>query len=257
LAATAAGGEILFIEATRMPGRKNLILTGQLGDVMQESARAALSWLRSEAERLKIKLQVFDESDIHLHVPAGATPKEGPSAGIGLATALVSLFTGRPVKAGVAMTGEITLRGRVLPVGGIRDKVLAAQRAGIRIVVLPKRNAADLDDVPAPIRRRLRFVLVDHIDEVLQAVLEKKIPRKKEAGRTAKKAMKKAAKKVAVKKPSAKKVAVKKIAKKKPAARKVAVKKVAKQRAAGIKPVAKKKKPTVKKLARRSSRSAS
>ena len=140
------GGEILFIEATRMPGRKNLILTGQLGDVMQESARAALSWLRSEAERLKIKLQVFDESDIHLHVPAGATPKEGPSAGIGLATALVSLFTGRQVKAGVAMTGEITLRGRVLPVGGIRDKVLAAQRAGIRIVVLPKRNAADLDD---------------------------------------------------------------------------------------------------------------
>jgi PDZ domain-containing secreted protein len=239
-----------------------------LGDVMQESARAALSWLRSEAERLKIKLQVFDESDIHLHVPAGATPKEGPSAGIGLATALVSLFTGRPVKAGVAMTGEITLRGRVLPVGGIRDKVLAAQRAGIRIVVLPKHNAVDLDDVPAPIRRRLRFVLVDHIDEVLQVVLEKKILRKKETGRTAKKAKKKAtkrkptAKKVAVKKPAAKKVAVKKIAKKEPAVRTVAVKKVAKQRAAGIKPVAKKaaakkKKPTVKKLARRSTRSAS
>ncbi len=263
LAATAAGGEILFIEATKMPGSKNLILTGQLGDVMQESARAALSWLRSEAERLKIKLQVFDESDIHLHVPAGATPKEGPSAGIGLATALVSLFTGRQVKAGVAMTGEITLRGRVLPVGGIRDKVLAAQRAGIRIVVLPKRNAADLDDVPAPIRSRLRFVLVDHIDEVLQAVLYKKTPRKKEAGRTAKKAIKKAtkrkppAKKVAVKKPAAKKVAVKKIAKKKPAARKVTVKKVAKQWAAGIKPVAKKKKPTVKKLALRSNRSVS
>ena len=186
LAATAAGGEILFIEATRMPGRKQLILTGQLGDVMQESARAALSWLRASAGPLKIDLKIFDESDIHLHVPAGATPKEGPSAGIALISALVSLFTGRPVKNGVAMTGEITLRGRVLPVGGIRDKVLAVQRAGIRTVVLPKRNQADLEDVPGAIRRRLRFVLVEHIDEVLAVVLDaKRRPAKKQASQQA------------------------------------------------------------------------
>jgi len=174
LAATAAGGEILFIEATRMPGSKKLILTGQLGDVMQESARAALSWIRAQAELLKIDIDFFDESDIHLHVPAGATPKEGPSAGIALTAALVSLFTGYPVKSGIAMTGEITLRGRVLPVGGIRDKALAAQRAGIRTVVMPKRNESDLDEIPAAVRRRLHFVLVDHIDEVLRQVLDKK-----------------------------------------------------------------------------------
>jgi ATP-dependent Lon protease len=203
LAATAAGGEILFIEATRMPGRKQLILTGQLGDVMQESARAALSWLRAQAETLKIDVDIFDKSDIHLHVPAGATPKEGPSAGIALTTALVSLFTGRPVKSGVAMTGEITLRGRVLPVGGIRDKVLAAQRAGIRTVVMPKRNESDLDDVPAPIRRRLRFVLVDHIDEVLRTALDKKVWRK------AKK--KQAVRKAPTKKATAKKTARRKV----------------------------------------------
>ena len=202
LAATAAGGEILFIEAMRMPGRKQLILTGQLGDVMQESARAALSWLRAQAETMKIDIDLFDESDIHVHVPAGATPKEGPSAGIALTTALVSLFTGRAVKTGIAMTGEITLRGRVLPVGGIRDKVLAAQRAGIRTVVLPKRNAADLDDVPAPIRRRLRFVLVDHIDEVLDAALDKRGRRPKTK------------KNKAVRKPAAKKTAKKTVAKK-------------------------------------------
>ena len=174
LAATAAGGEILFIEATRMPGRKKLILTGQLGDVMQESARAALSWIRAQAESLKIDIDFFDESDIHLHVPAGATPKEGPSAGIALTAALVSLFTGYPVKSGIAMTGEITLRGRVLPVGGIRDKALAAQRAGIRTVVMPKRNESDLDEIPVAVRRRLQFVLVDHIDEVLHQVLDEK-----------------------------------------------------------------------------------
>lgn len=157
-----------------MPGSKKLILTGQLGDVMQESARAALSWIRAQAELLKIDIDFFDESDIHLHVPAGATPKEGPSAGIALTAALVSLFTGYPVKSGIAMTGEITLRGRVLPVGGIRDKALAAQRAGIRTVVMPKRNESDLDEIPAAVRRRLHFVLVDHIDEVLRQVLDKK-----------------------------------------------------------------------------------
>ena len=240
LAATAAGGEILFIEATRMPGRKNLMLTGQLGDVMQESARAALSWLRAEAENLKIAADVFDESDIHLHVPAGATPKEGPSAGIALATALVSLFTGRPVKTGIAMTGEITLRGRVLPVGGIRDKVLAAQRAGIRTVVLPKHNSADLDDVPAPIRRRLRFVLVDHIDEVLRAVLDKKARRKKSAKKII-------AKKADGKKPTAKKASAQKATKKSVAKKAVAKKLPAKKTA---KKTAKKKAATKKKPAR-------
>lgn len=177
LAATAAGGEILLIEATRMVGRKNLTLTGQLGEVMKESAHAALSYLRSQADTLKISAKLIDESDVHLHVPAGATPKEGPSAGIALTAVLVSLFTNRVIDAQVAMTGEITLRGRVLPVGGIRDKVLAAQRAGIRTVVLPKQNGVDLDEVPATIRQRLNFVLVDHMDEVLRAVLGPKAKR--------------------------------------------------------------------------------
>ncbi len=190
LAATAAGGEILLIEATRMPGRKDLQLTGQLGDVMKESARAALSYLRSQADALKIPAKLIDESDIHLHVPAGATPKEGPSAGIALTTVLVSLFTGRVVDARVAMTGEITLRGRVLPVGGIRDKVLAAQRAGVRTVVLPRQNEVDLEEVPAAIRKSLRFVLVDHIDEVLRAVLG---PKAKRGASAAKKPARKSA----------------------------------------------------------------
>ncbi len=190
LAATAAGGEILLIEATRMPGRKDLQLTGQLGDVMKESARAALSYLRSQADALKIPAKLIDESDIHLHVPAGATPKEGPSAGIALTTVLVSLFTGRVVDARVAMTGEITLRGRVLPVGGIRDKVLAAQRAGVRTVVLPRQNEIDLEEVPAAIRKNLRFVLVDHIDEVLRAVLG---PKAKRGASAAKKPARKSA----------------------------------------------------------------
>ncbi|MFA6110433.1 MAG: endopeptidase La [Candidatus Latescibacterota bacterium] len=171
LAATAAGGEILFVEATRMPGKKNLLLTGQLGEVMQESARAALSYLRSQARRLGVAPSVFDESDIHLHVPAGATPKEGPSAGIALTTALVSLFTGRPVKSDLAMTGEITLRGRVLPVGGIRDKVLGAQRAGITTVILPRKNERDLEEVPEAIRKQMHFELVDQIDQVLDLAL--------------------------------------------------------------------------------------
>ncbi len=171
LAATAAGGEILFVEATRMPGSKVLLLTGQLGEVMQESARAALSYVRSQARQLGLAPSVFDESDIHLHVPAGATPKEGPSAGIALATALVSLFTGRAVRADLAMTGEITLRGRVLPVGGIRDKVLGAQRAGIHTVVLPRRNERDLEDVPEAVRRQMHFELVDHVEQVLALAL--------------------------------------------------------------------------------------
>ena len=153
------------------------MLTGQLGDVMKESAHAALSYLRSQADALNISAKLIDESDVHLHVPAGATPKEGPSAGIALTAVLVSLFTNRVIDAQVALTGEITLRGRVLPVGGIRDKVLAAQRAGIRTVVLPKQNGVDLEEVPATIRQRLNFVLVEHMDEVLSAVLGPKAKR--------------------------------------------------------------------------------
>ena len=233
LAATAAGGEILFIEATRMPGRKNLILTGQLGEVMQESARAALSYLRSQAEVLKIDPAVFDESDIHLHVPAGATPKEGPSAGIALAAALISLFTGRVVDSQIAMTGELTLRGRVLPVGGIRDKILAAHQAGIRTVVLPKKNKVDLEDVPATIRRRLRFVLVDHIEEVFKAVLGAKARRQTKTQR-AKTKKSPAQKAVAVKKKAAAKT------KKSPAQKAVAVKKKVASRAAKKRPLGKK-----------------
>ena len=178
LAATAVGGEILFIEATRMRGKKNLILTGQLGEVMQESAQTALSYLKSRSEELGIKAADIDESDIHLHVPAGATPKEGPSAGVALAVALTSMFTGRAVRRDVAMTGEITLRGRVLPVGGIRDKVLAAQRAGIRTVLLPRRNEKDLEDVPAEIRKSMKFTLVDDFDDALAVALADQRPRK-------------------------------------------------------------------------------
>ena len=172
LAATAAGGEILFIEATRMPGKQQLILTGHLGEVMQESARAALSYLRTRAKSLKIDAESFDKSDIHLHVPAGATPKEGPSAGIALTVALASLFTERPVRSEVALTGEITLRGRVLPVGGIRDKVMAAQRAGIKTVILPRKNETDLEEVPQAIRKQVHFALVEQMDEVLELALE-------------------------------------------------------------------------------------
>ncbi len=171
LAATAAGGEILFIEATRMKGEQNLLLTGQLGEVMQESAQAALSYLRSRARALQIDPEEFAQSDIHIHVPAGAMPKEGPSAGIALAAALVSLFTGRPVRHDVAMTGEITLRGRVLPVGGVRDKIMAAQRAGIKTVILPAKNEKDLEEVPEQISKQMRFELVEHFDQVLKAVL--------------------------------------------------------------------------------------
>ena len=167
LAATAAGGEILFIEATRMKGSKGLILTGQLGEVMQESAQTALSYLRGRATELDIDMEVLAESDLHLHVPAGATPKEGPSAGVALAVTMLSLLTSRPVRADVAMTGEITLRGRVLPVGGIRDKVLAAQRAGIGTVVLPKRNEKDLEEVPEEVREALQFELVATFDEAV------------------------------------------------------------------------------------------
>ena len=171
LAWTPNGGDILFIESTRMAGKKTLTLTGHLGDVMKESAQAALSWIRSRADRLGLAPDFFENMDIHVHVPAGAIPKDGPSAGVTIATSLASLLTGRPVRPNVAMTGEITLRGKVLPVGGIKEKVLAARRAGIDTVILPQRNAKDLEDVPADIRAAMHFVYVDTMDQVLEHAL--------------------------------------------------------------------------------------
>ena len=171
LAATSAGGDVLFVEATSVPGKGNLTLTGKLGDVMQESAQAALTYARSRAGVLGIAPAFFDRSDLHIHVPAGAVPKDGPSAGVTMATALISAITRRPVYKDVAMTGEITLRGKVLPVGAIRDKVLAAHRAGSKRVVLPRDNENDLHDVPDEVKRDLEFIFVEHVDEVLAAAL--------------------------------------------------------------------------------------
>ena len=186
LAWTSVGGEVLFVEATSMPGKNNFQLTGSLGDVMKESAQAALSYVRSKAEKLGLDLDFFKDKDIHLHVPAGAQPKDGPSAGVTMATALVSLFSGRAVRSDVSMTGEITLRGQVLPVGGIKEKVLAAYRAGSKTVILPKKNQADLEeDIPEEILEKIDFVFVENIEEVLAAALtERKAPPKK--GKSAK-----------------------------------------------------------------------
>jgi ATP-dependent Lon protease len=174
LARTAAGGDILFIEANAVAGGKGvrLRLTGQLGEVMRESAEAALSWVRASAERLGIESPVLRAGEIHLHVPAGAVPKDGPSAGIALVAALVSLLTGRRADGQVGMTGEISLRGKVLPVGGIKDKLLAAARAGVTTVVLPRRNEKDLVEVPDEVREKLALRLVDSIDDVLAIALD-------------------------------------------------------------------------------------
>jgi len=171
LAWTAAGGDIIFIESTRMSGQKGLTLTGSLGDVMKESAQAALSYIRSRADRIGIAPDFFEKSDIHVHVPAGAIPKDGPSAGVTIAASLASLLTGRPVRNDVAMTGEITLRGKVLPVGGIKEKVLAARRAGITTVILPRRNESDLEDIPPEVRAEMEAIFVDTVDEVLKHAL--------------------------------------------------------------------------------------
>jgi len=168
---TAAGGELLIIEVNLMPGKGNLILTGQLGDVMRESAQAALTYTRSQVDALGIEAERFEKQDIHIHLPEGAVPKDGPSAGATLATALISAFTGRPIRHDVAMTGEITLRGRVLPVGGVREKALAARRAGIQTFILPRKNERDLLDIPEHLRQDIKFVLVDRIEEVLAAAL--------------------------------------------------------------------------------------
>ena len=172
LAWTPFGGEILFIEATRVPGKGNLILTGQLGEVMKESATAAVTLVKARAEQLGIDPAVFEKSDLHIHVPAGAVPKDGPSAGVAIFTAIASLLTGRTVRPEVAMTGEISLRGLVLPVGGIKEKTLAALRAGIRTVLLPARNRKDLVDVPEAAREKLEFVWLETVDDALAAALE-------------------------------------------------------------------------------------
>jgi ATP-dependent Lon protease len=172
LAVTAVGGDVLFVEATGYPGKGRLTVTGQLGEVMQESAQAALSWVRSHAVQLGLDPTWFSDHDVHVHVPAGAVPKDGPSAGITMATAIVSLVRGRPVADDLAMTGEITLTGQVLPIGGVREKVLAAQRAGIRRVVLPSENEPDLEELPDETREAVEFVLADSLDRVLAAAFD-------------------------------------------------------------------------------------
>jgi len=171
LSVTAVGGDILFIEATRMKGKGELTLTGQLGDVMRESAQIAHSYIRSKSAQLGVDPKVFEKSDVHVHVPAGAIPKDGPSAGLTMLMAMASLFSGRPVRGDVGMTGEVTLRGRMLPVGGIKMKVLAAHRAGLKTVILPKRNERDLEELPEDVRMGMRFVPVEWIDEALDVAL--------------------------------------------------------------------------------------
>jgi ATP-dependent Lon protease len=173
LAWTSFGGDILYIESTKMPGNKGFQVSGSLGNVMQESARAAFSYVRSRAKELKLPSDFFNNNDIHLHVPAGATPKDGPSAGVTMATSLVSLISGRKILPHVGMTGEITLRGQVLPVGGIKEKILAAHRNGLRTIILPKRNKQDLDDVPDEIKESMKFVFAETVEDVLSASLEK------------------------------------------------------------------------------------
>jgi ATP-dependent Lon protease len=173
LAWTAVGGEILTPEVSAVPGRGKLLVTGQVGDVMQESANAALTYVRSRAAELGTDPAFYRRLDIHIHVPEGAIPKDGPSAGIAMATALVSMLAGIPARPDVAMTGEITLRGKVLPVGGIKEKVLAAHRSGIRTVILPRENEKDLAEIPSEVAGELTVVLVGHMDEVLPAALER------------------------------------------------------------------------------------
>jgi ATP-dependent Lon protease len=172
LAVTGAGGDVLFVEATSLPGEPGLTLTGQLGDVMKESAEIAMSYIRANSDALGVDKDALDQRRFHVHVPAGAVPKDGPSAGVTMTTALVSRLTGRPVRADVGMTGEVTLQGRVLPIGGLKQKVLAAQRAGLTTVVLPKRNGPDLEDVPESVRDEMTFHLAEDVTQVLDWALE-------------------------------------------------------------------------------------
>jgi ATP-dependent Lon protease len=178
LAWTPVGGDVLFVEAIAYPGEGKLQLTGQLGDVMKESAAAALSYVKN---RQLVSEDWFTEHDLHLHVPAGAIPKDGPSAGITMATAIASRVTCRPVRSDTAMTGEITLTGKVLPIGGLKEKALAAQRAGINRLIIPRRNEPDIDDIPGHLRKRMKFIPVDSVDEVLEAALQKRARRSRPA----------------------------------------------------------------------------
>ena len=189
LAWTRAGGEILFVEATKMRGKKSLTLTGQMGDVMQESAEAALSYIRTNAKRFGIDENFYEKYDIHIHIPEGAIPKDGPSAGITMSVALASLLTERPVKPYIAMTGEITLRGKILPIGGVKEKIMAAKRAGIKEVVLPQRNKGNLEEIPDNVKEGIKFVFVNRVDEAINHALES--GGKKSKKRTAKKKEKK------------------------------------------------------------------
>jgi ATP-dependent Lon protease len=173
LAWTPVGGDILFIEATRIPGHGQLILTGQLGDVMKESAQAALSLVKAQSATLGLDPALFEKSDIHVHVPAGAIPKDGPSAGVALYTALASLLTGQKVRSDVAMTGEISLRGLVLPVGGIKEKAVAAHRAGIHKVLLPARNRKDLEEIPESVRKEVTFVWLERVEDAVANAIER------------------------------------------------------------------------------------
>jgi ATP-dependent Lon protease len=186
LAWTPTGGELLFIEATAMKGKKGLTLTGQLGDVMKESATAALSFIRSNAKKLEVDEDFFDTHDLHIHVPAGAIPKDGPSAGVTMLTALTSLLKNKTIHKDLAMTGEITLRGQVLPVGGIKEKVLAAHRAGIKEIILPEWNKKDLEDVPPKVQKEINFHFVDKMIKVLDLALDgkKQPPRKRRRKKT-------------------------------------------------------------------------
>jgi len=174
LVVTEVGGDVVSVEVTRMEGKEDFILTGQLGDVMRESARAGLSWTRANAAQLGIGRELFENHTMHIHVPAGAIPKDGPSAGVTMATAMVSSLTGIPVRKDVAMTGEITLRGRVLPIGGLKSKILAAHLSGARVVILPKKNEKDLRDVPDEVRKQIKLVLVENMDQVLAAALRRR-----------------------------------------------------------------------------------
>jgi len=190
LAWTSFGGDILFIETTFMPGGRGFQVTGSIGNVMQESARAALSYVRSRAESLNIPRDFFEKHDIHMHIPSGAQPKDGPSAGVTMATSLVSLATGRKVKPQTSMTGEITLRGQVLAIGGVKEKVLAAHRNGLTTVILPKYNEPDIDDVPDEIRKTMKFIFAEIVEDVINAALEKPKPEKKQAPKSDKKKIK-------------------------------------------------------------------
>ena len=172
MAWTQVGGDTLFIETSFVPGNGAIQLTGQLGDVMQESAKTAITYIRSIADQYNIEKDFYKNYDLHVHVPEGAVPKDGPSAGVTMFTSVMSALTQRPVKKDVAMTGEITLRGKVLPVGGIKEKVLAAHRAGIRTILLPKDNKADIDDIPKTVRKQLKFILLEKAQETLEYALE-------------------------------------------------------------------------------------